>query len=112
MNEAVVHNAVCRVVLRFRAWCFVDIGIGLPLVILEKRVADGVRIAHKAHAACSGAVNMGAAHGEAAVVVADKDRTAANLVEGAVRDGAVLGAGERDAGDDVSIPSGTCSFSS
>ena len=96
VDQAILHEAVARVVVAFRARRPVDRLFALPLVVLEQGVAHCAGIADERDAVGTGAVDVTAPYRDPSVVVVDEDGVAARLVDDRILDAAVLRAVEDD----------------
>ena len=96
VDQAILHQAVGRVIVASsgRA-CGRGPRVGSTWSVVEQRIARRLRIADKADAAGPGLGDLAAAHRDAAVVVVDEDRVAADLIDEAVLQRAILRARRR-----------------
>ena len=105
VDQAVVHQAVGRVIVaswdRASVECSQTLGLIVPI---RARIADGSRIADERHAVAARLGDVAAADRHSAVVVVHEDRVAADLVDEAVLEGAVLRAGSEDRAAAVDRP--------
>ena len=104
MDEAILDDGIGGVIVALRAGRGIDLGEVLRLAVFEQRIAHGGGVAHEAHAAGSGIVDVAALDQDAAVVVVHKNGIAADLVEHAIEDVDLLGAGEQERAAAVDRP--------
>ena len=90
MDQGIIYETVGRIIVRLWAGRFVYIIIVIFLAIFKPRITNGIGIPDKAYAAGAASLDMAAADRNATVVIADKDRIAAQLVKFAVRNAAVF----------------------
>ena len=76
------------------------------LVVVKKRISHRLLVADEADAAGAGLANFAAANGDAAVVIINKHRVAADLVDECVGERAVLGAVDKNRAAAVDRPVG------
>ena len=93
-DEAILDQAVGGIIVRQRPGRAVNVHIVELLVVVEEWAAHGFRIADERDAVRAALAEKAAAHGDPAVVVVDKNRVAAELVEVAVLDRRILSAVE------------------
>ena len=94
VDEAILHDGIGGVIVTLRAGHGIDLGEVLGLIVFEKRIAHGGGIAHEAHAAGSGIVDVAALDQDTPIVVVHENGIAADLVELAIEDVDILSAGE------------------
>ena len=84
VDQAVFDETISGVIGRLWARRFVDIAVVLTLAVLEEGIANGIRVAYEGDSVGAAVVDVTAADRDAAVVVVDEDRVAAELVELAI----------------------------
>jgi len=91
-QQAVLDGAVGRVVfvIGLRAGSLVDVGVALPLAVLEQRIAHRAGIADECDRAGSRVMDVATGDANPPVVIVHEDGIAAQLIELAVGDRAVF----------------------
>ena len=94
MNQAILHDPKCWVVIRLWARRAIDLGEIVFLAVLKQWIPNGIGIADKANAAGSDVMNMATSNERPPIVVVAENRVAADLIEFTVHDADVFGAGQ------------------
>src|ERR1017187_3162280 len=104
MDQTILHQAVRRIIVAPRSGRTVNLVKFLGLVIVEQRTARGLWVADKTNSARAHLRDLCSANGEATVVIVDEDGVAADLINEAVFERAILRAVEEDRAAAINRP--------
>ena len=96
MNQAVIYEAVRRIVCRLRTRLSIQIVQTLSLAIFEERGPHGFRISHECNSVCPRPEDVTSGYLYSAVITVDKYCIPAQPIQKTFLQTAVLGPGERD----------------
>ena len=96
VDQAIVHQAVRRIMVGFRSRGAVDLGQLVNLAVVEKHTAGCLRVANKTNPTGTRLGNLGSANDDAAVVIVHEYAIAAHLIQKAVRQRTILRAVEEN----------------
>ena len=106
-DQAILDDAVARIILR--SWSRIPIqrGIICDLIVVVQRITNGLRISNKSHAIGATFADQASSHGDASVVIIDKDCVTTELIKIAIFDCDVFGTMECQRSAAVGRPIGT-----
>ena len=107
MNEAIVHEAICRIVARERAGSAIDLFQLVDLIVIKERAANGFWVADETDTTGTRLKNFAAANRDAPVVVVHEYGVAAELIQKRILQTAILSSIEKNSATTIDCPVGS-----